>query len=105
MGTARIIDGETGNEYNPKRVSIGNKTADSGHASGVKGIIIAGYPTKIITEFKDVITPISIISKLEIEIVQSISGGPMSRDKIEFKTIKVTEWLEQWTNASMPTAR
>lgn len=71
-GYSRIIDGVTGNEFNPQSVKIADKEEQK--------TLIAGYPVKLIIEFNNVNIPISIISKLEM----ATNVGP-----IEFRNIKV----------------
>lgn len=75
-GYTRIIDGASGNEFNPESITIADKANNK--------TLIAGYPVKLIIEFNNVNIPISNIAILEMLINRGSTD-----EKVEFRNIKV----------------
>lgn len=76
---SRILDAETGKEFNPSNITIADK-------SGIQPqkTLIEGYPVKLVIEFEKINTPMTNISKLEMLINQGKSDM-----KVEFRNIPV----------------
>ncbi len=88
----RIIDGNSGKEFNPISIKIGGKTG-GGAYYGTKKTIVEGYPVDILIEFGDVTFPVENISKLEMTINQAHTGT--GSNKVEFRNILIGNGIGQ----------
>lgn len=84
----RVLDGDSGKEFNPISIEIGGKTG-GGAYYGTKKTIVAGYPVDINIEFGQVGIPVKVISKLQMTINRRHTGT--GSDNVEFRNIQVYE--------------